>query len=171
MRNPINFLRLTPGATGNSSSAGDTRIAGGRALANEIFVDGVQVTYNASQSVSDVAHPPYDTIAEFRVEAVVPPAEFGRTSGGVVIMSSRSGANAYHGNALGLFRNNIFDARRYNARIADITRQYEFAGSLGGPIIVPKLSCPSFCSDCAPKTLRNGPVTGSVKNSRGVMSR
>jgi hypothetical protein len=139
MRNPIAFLRLTPGASGNSSSAGDTRITGGRALASEIFVDGVQVTYNASQSVSDIAHPPYDTIAEFRVEAVVPPAEYGRTSSGVVIMSSRSGTNQYHGNALGLFRNNVFDARRYNASIADITRQYEFSGSLGGPIWIPKL--------------------------------
>ncbi|MBI3684566.1 MAG: TonB-dependent receptor [Acidobacteria bacterium] len=139
MRNPFAFLRLTPGATGASSSAGDTRIAGGRALAAEFFVDGVQLTYNASQSVADVSNPPYDIIAEFRVEAVIPSAEHGRTSGGIVLMSTRSGTNQYHGNILGLFRNNIFDARRYNARIADISRQSEFAGSLGGPILIPKL--------------------------------
>ena len=91
MRNPFAVLRLTPGAQGNSSSGGDTRIAGGRGLASEVFVDGVQMTYNASQSVADVAHPAYDTIAEFRVEAVLPPAEYGRTSGGVVLTTSRSG--------------------------------------------------------------------------------
>ncbi len=139
MRNPFAFLRLTPGAQGNSSSAGDTRIAGGRALASEVFVDGVQMTYNASQSVADVAHPPYDTIAEFRVEAVLPPAEYGRTSGGVVLTTSRSGANNFHGNALLLLRTGILDARRYNARTADITRQGEFSGSLGGPVWIPKL--------------------------------
>ena len=139
MRNPFAFLRLTPGAVGNSSSAGDTRIVGGRGLASEVFVDGVQVTYNASQSAADIAHPAYDTIAEFRVEAVLPPAEHGRTSGGVVLMTTRSGTNSYHGNALLLLRNGILDARRYNARIADITRQGEFAGSLGGPVSIPKL--------------------------------
>ncbi len=139
MRNPFAFLRLTPGAVGNSNSGGDTRIAGGRGLASEVFVDGVQVTYNASQSVADIAHPPYDTISEFRVEAVLPPAEHGRTSGGVVLMTSRSGTNEYHGNLLLLLRNNIFDARRYNARVADITRQGEFAGSLGGPVSIPGL--------------------------------
>jgi hypothetical protein len=139
MRNPFAFLRLTPGAVGNSGSGGDTRIAGGRGLGSEVFVDGVQVTYNAAQSVADVAHPPYDTISEFRVESVLPPAEHGRTSGGVVLMTSRSGTNEYRGNVLMLLRNNIFDARRYNARIADITRQAEFAGSIGGPITIPKL--------------------------------
>ncbi len=139
MRNPFAFLRLTPGAQGNSSSAGDTRIAGGRGLASEVFVDGVQMTYNASQSAADVAHPPYDTIAEFRVEAVLPPAEYGRTSGGVVLTTSRSGTNAFHGNALLLLRNGILDARRYNARRADITRQGEYSGSLGGPVTIPRL--------------------------------
>ncbi len=139
MRNPFAFLRLTPGAQGNSSSGGDTRIAGGRGLASEVFVDGVQMTYNASQSVADVAHPAYDTIAEFRVEAVLPPAEYGRTSGGVVLTTSRSGTNDFHGNVLLLLRNGILDARRYNARIADITRQGEFSGSLGGPIWIPRL--------------------------------
>lgn len=137
MRNPFAFLRLTPGAVGTHNSTGDTRIAGGRGLASEAFVDGVQVTYNAAQSVAAVAHPPYDTIAEFRVEAVIPPAEFGRTSGGVVLMSTRAGTSQFHGNLTLLLRNHIFDARRYNAERPDLTRQGEFAGSLGGPVLLP----------------------------------
>ena len=74
MRNPFSFLRLTPGAVGSSNSGGDTRIAGGRGNAADFLVDGAQLSYRGFQSVADVAHPPYDIIAEFRVEAVLPPA-------------------------------------------------------------------------------------------------
>ena len=131
-RDPTNFIRLTPGATGGAFGA---NIAGGRAFASEVLVDGVPIAYNATTNSPDTDHPSYDSIAEFRVEAVIPPAEYGRTSSGVVTMVTRSGTNEYHGDMLMLLRNNIFDARRYNARIPDITRQAEFAGSAGGPLL------------------------------------
>jgi hypothetical protein len=54
-------------------------------------------------------------------------------------MSTRSGTNQFHGNLFMLLRNNVLDARRYNARIADISRQSEYGGSLGGPVRIPKL--------------------------------
>lgn len=135
-RDPTSFIRLTPGATGGAFGA---NIAGGRAFASEVLVDGVPVAYNATTNSPDQAKPSYDTVAEFRVEAVVPPAEYGRTSGGVVAMVTRSGTNEFHGNVLTLLRNNIFDARRFNARIADITRQAETVGSIGGPMLLPKI--------------------------------
>jgi hypothetical protein len=135
-RDPASFVRLTPGATGGSFGA---NIAGGRAFASEVLVDGVPVAYNATTNSPDQSKPSYDAVAEFRVEAVVPPAEYGRTSGGVVSMVTRSGTNELHGNVLTLLRNNVFDARRFNARIADITRQAESAASVGGPVVLPKL--------------------------------
>jgi hypothetical protein len=136
LRDPTSFVRLTPGATGGAFGA---NIAGGRAFASEVLIDGVPTAYNAATNSPDQARPAYDTVAEFRVEAVIPPAEYGRTSGGVVTMVTRSGSNDIHGNLTMLLRNNVLDARRYNARIADITRQSEFAGSLGGPVFIPKL--------------------------------
>ncbi|MBI3209598.1 MAG: TonB-dependent receptor [Candidatus Solibacter usitatus] len=139
MRNPFAFIRLTPGATGQSGAGDGTRIAGGRTHASEVFVDGVPIIYRADQSVAGPAAPPVDTVAEFRVESVVPPAEYGRTSSGVVLVTSRSGTNELHGNLFLLLRNNVLDARRYNASIADITRQGEFGGGVGGPVILPKL--------------------------------
>lgn len=135
-RDPTSFIRLTPGATGGQFGA---NITGGRAFASEVLVDGIPIAYNAATNSPDTARPSYDTVAEFRVEAVIPPAEYGRTSSGVVSMVTRSGTNDLHGNAVLLLRNNIFDARRYNARIADITRQAEMAGSVGGPVYIPKL--------------------------------
>ncbi|MBI3682764.1 MAG: TonB-dependent receptor [Acidobacteria bacterium] len=55
------------------------------------------------------------------------------------MVTSRSGANDPHGNLFLLLRNNVLDARRYNASIADLTRQGEFGGALGGPVILPKI--------------------------------
>jgi hypothetical protein len=135
-RDPTSFLRLTPGATGGSYGAA---IAGGRNMSSEVLVDGVPVAYNGGKNSPDQASPSYDTVAEFRVEAVIPPAEYGRTGGGVVLLATRSGGNEVHGNAFALFRNNVLDARRFNATIPDITRQSEFGGSLGGPVYLPKL--------------------------------
>ncbi len=136
LRDPTSFVRLTPGATGGAFGV---NIAGGRAFASEVLVDGAPVAYNAATNSPDQAHPSYDTIAEFKVEAVVPPAEYGRTSGGVVTMITQSGSNDVHGNLTLLLRNNVLDSRRYNARIPDVTRQAEYALSVGGPLSIPKI--------------------------------
>ncbi len=136
LRDPTGFVRLTPGATGGAFGV---NITGGRAFASEVLVDGAPVAYNAATNSPDQARPAYDTIAEFKVEAVVPPAEYGRTSSGVVTMVTQSGSNDVHGNMTMLLRNNVLDSRRFNARIPDVTRQAEFAGSIGGPIVIPKL--------------------------------
>jgi hypothetical protein len=135
-RDPVSFINLTPGASGGTFSQ---NIVGGRAMANEVMVDGVPSVYNAMTNTTDTDMPSYDTIAEFRVVAGIPPAEFGRTSGGLVSLVTRSGTNELHGNADLLLRNNIFDARVYDAAKANIERQGEFAASLGGPVYIPKL--------------------------------
>ena len=45
-----------------------------------------------------------DAIQEFKIESNSPPAEFGRFNGGVVNLTTKSGANAFHGNAFEFFR-------------------------------------------------------------------
>jgi len=134
IRNPFQFSRLTPGAVGGSGAGDGIRIAGSRTYSNEVFLDGIPFSYNAGQNVAGPAAPALETVSEFRVEAAVPPAEYGRTAGGAVLMASRSGTNSWHGGVVFLLRNNILDARRYNAVNADITRQGEYSGTIGGPI-------------------------------------
>ena len=135
IRDPFNFIRLTPGASGSSW---DSSIAGGRAHASEQILDGVPVIFDVTLPIATTARPAMDQIAEFRVEAVLPSAEHGRTSGGVVTMVTRSGTNEVHGNLLMLIRNSYFDARPYNAVRPNTTRQGEASGSIGGPLILPK---------------------------------
>lgn len=136
LRDPISFIRLTPGASGGTFQQ---NISGGRAMANEVMVDGVPTAYNAMTNTTDTAMPSWDTIGEFHVVSGIPAAEYGRTSGGVVALISKSGTNALHGSTVLLLRNNIFDARRFNADKADLERQAEFTGSLGGPVYIPKV--------------------------------
>lgn len=139
IRNPFAFVQLTAVAQGQSGAAEGIRIAGSRTYSNEVYIDGVPVSYNAGQNVAGPTAPSLDTVAEFKVESAIPPAEIGRTAGGAVMMASRSGGNQFRGNLVALFRNGVLDARRYNARIADITRQGEFGGSLGGPVWIPRV--------------------------------
>ena len=137
-RDVLSFIRLVPGAGTNPGNF-NVIVTGGRQHTTEFLVDGVTNSYRGGFSSPFSVRPSMTSVSEFRVETAVPPAEYGRTSSGVVIMTTKSGTNQFHGNAEFLLRNNVFDARRYNARIADVTRQGEVALNLGGPVLLPKL--------------------------------
>jgi hypothetical protein len=137
-RDVLSFMRLVPGVAGNVGNF-NVIITGGRLHTTEFLVDGVTNNYRGGIASPFSIRPSMTSVSEFRVETAVPPAEFGRTSSGVVIMTTKSGTNEFHGNAEFLLRNNIFDSRRFNARIADVTRQYEAAANFGGPVLIPKL--------------------------------
>jgi outer membrane receptor protein involved in Fe transport len=80
---------------------------------------------------------PIDGIQEFNLQSQFP-AEYGRNSGSVINIVSKSGTNEFHGSAFEFFRNNVFDARNYfNRRPAPMTafRNNQFGASLGGPIV------------------------------------
>ncbi len=136
-RDVTSFMRLVPGVS-NAGNFG-INITGGRQHAGEVLIDGVTNTYRGAVNTPFSVRPSMTSVSEFRVETAVPPAEFGRTSSGVVLITTRSGTNDLHGNFEFLLRNNVLDARRYNARIADITRQGEGSLSVGGPVRLFKL--------------------------------
>src|SRR6202023_310083 len=56
---------------------------------------------------------PIDTLAEYKIDNSAFPAEYGRNSGAIVNLATRSGTNAYHGELFEFFRNNDLDARNY----------------------------------------------------------
>jgi outer membrane receptor protein involved in Fe transport len=78
-----------------------------------------------------------DGIQEFRVFTNNYSAEYGRNSGAVVQMVTKSGENTLHGSLFEFLRNASFDAKNYfdrpDARIPPFSRN-QFGGSLGGPI-------------------------------------
>jgi hypothetical protein len=121
------------------------RINGGPAYGNQFFLDGVSNSAAVHNEISVV--PMVDAVAEFRVETNALKAEFGQTSGGVVNAVTKSGTNEFHGSLYHFLRNDSMDARNAFAtqpdprtgRIKQVLRYNHFGGTVGGPVLIPKL--------------------------------
>lgn len=106
--------------------------------------DNVELYGGAGPTNSNVnVTPPPDAIQEFRLQNGDFNAEFGHSTAGIINAVIRSGTNAFHGNLWEFVRNDAFDANdyfsnRYGSPKAEY-RQNQFGGTIGGPVIIPKL--------------------------------
>ncbi len=141
-RDPLAFTLLAPNVSGTSERAGDLRINGGRATQIEYFVDGVPVTSGYDHTVPP-SLPGREAIGEFKVLTNGLSAEYGRLSGGAVVLVTRSGTNEFHGSAYEFFRNDKLNANDWNSnrfgRRKGVFHDNVFGGTLGGPIRIPKI--------------------------------
>jgi Carboxypeptidase regulatory-like domain/TonB-dependent Receptor Plug Domain len=114
---------------------------------NDFRLDGINnnIEFFGGSSVGTDATitPPPDAIQEFKLQSGDYSAEFGHSTGGVINAVIRSGTNQFHGNLWEYVRNNAFDANDY---FSDQTktpkpeyRQNQFGGTVGGPVLLPKL--------------------------------
>ncbi len=117
----------------NSSGGAALAVNGLRPQANSFLLDGTD--NNESLVNTIILNPNVESIAEFRVQTSVAPAEFGRAGGGVVNAVTKSGTNEYHGSAYWFLRNSELDARPTFAPTKDPFKRNQFGGSLGGKII------------------------------------
>ncbi|MCM3881017.1 MAG: carboxypeptidase-like regulatory domain-containing protein, partial [Vicinamibacterales bacterium] len=112
------------------------RINGGRPRTNEYLFDGISVLQPEPGQVA--YYPVIDAIQEFKIESNSPPAEFGRFNGGVVNLTTKSGANVFHGNVFEFFRNENLNARNYfqvgNA-VKPEYRRNQYGGMAGGALV------------------------------------
>jgi hypothetical protein len=139
---------VTMGA-GQASAAFDfgtgTRfsVTGSRAYANSFLLDGTNINDHANGTPGGAAgqNLGVDGVQEFKINTLVSPAEYGRSSGGVISAVTRSGTNSVHGSAFEFLRNNDLDSFGYfdekshggTGAIAPY-RQNQFGGALGGPV-------------------------------------
>lgn len=115
----------TPATTGYS-------VSGQRTQSNNFLLDGA--TNNDTLNSGYVLAPPPDAIQEFKILTHSYTAEYGRNSGSVVNVVSRSGTNSLHGRTWEFLRNDKLDARNFFARGAKPPlKQNQFGASLGGP--------------------------------------
>ena len=80
-----------------------------------------------------------DSVEEFSVDTSNAGAEFGKTSGGAVNIVTKSGTNAYHGDAFWFVRNTAFDANNFFSHVPDRLKQNQAGFTVGGPIKKDKL--------------------------------
>jgi hypothetical protein len=84
--------------------------------------------------------PPISGIQEFKIDNSTFSAEYGRNSGSVVNVATRSGTNEYHGELIEFFRNDALDARNFfdfTSNQAQPFKRNQFGGSIGGPFALP----------------------------------
>jgi hypothetical protein len=143
-RNFLDLALLIPGVsptnTGSNQRFAETSavpgqgisIAGQRNLYNSFVLDGV----SANDDAADLTGTYYseEVIDQFQVVTSGGIAEFGRASGGVVNMLTKSGTNDWHGGLYGFIRNQRFDARNPIAPTKDLLTQAQYGGTISGPI-------------------------------------
>jgi hypothetical protein len=147
-RNVMNLITMAPSVvpqggtegslTGkNVFAGGNYQIGGGTANQSATLFDGVSVQDPAYGNIV-VLTPSPDAVAEFRVQTNASSAEFGRFTGGVINMASRSGTNAFHGNLFEYYRNRELNSNTYFGERAGLDKppfsQHNFGGALSGPI-------------------------------------
>jgi len=116
---------------------GNLSVNGQRETANYFGVNGSDVEEDVNEGTAVI--PNLDSIAEFRIITSNFDAEYGEYSGGQINVVTKSGTNAFHGDAFEFLRNTDLDARNYFSPTRGAFRQNQFGGTLGGPIRRDKL--------------------------------
>ncbi|MBM3726172.1 MAG: TonB-dependent receptor [Acidobacteria bacterium] len=133
-RRAAQLARLSGFVVQNGTGSNFT-IAGGRGDNTNFTIDGG----NEQNILLGVAtlnfDPPIDSLEEFNVEISNYKAEMGRTGGGFVQMTTRSGTNNWHGSAYEFLRNDALDARNFFAARKPVLRYHQFGGSVSGPVV------------------------------------
>ena len=153
------LFELTPGVVltkATFNEQGQFSVNGQRANANYFMVDGVSANIGVSAgsapgqsaggslpaltalgSTNNLVS--VDALEEFRILTSSYAAEFGRTPGAQVSITTRSGGNRFSGSAFNYFRNDALDARDWFANSKGLKRpairQNDFGAVLGGPIV------------------------------------
>src|SRR5271165_6352348 len=142
-RDTYQFLQLQPGVQSQlgssgslfygSDSAGSVSVNGGRGRSNNFSVNGGDA--NDTFVNAAAVQPTPDAIDEFRVITNTFDAEYGRNSGAVVNVVTKSGTNAIHGDVYEYFRNKVLNAQGFLNTVKPQFNQNQFGGTLGGPVI------------------------------------
>jgi len=143
-RDAYQLLQLQPGVqspVGSDSFYGGDRagvvsVNGGRGRDNNFSVNGGEG--NDLFANLPVVQPSPDSIAEFRVLTNTFDAEYGRNSGAVVNVVTKSGTNNLHGNLFEFFRNQALNARGFFDTKKSDYLQNQFGATLGGPLVKDK---------------------------------
>ena len=130
---------IPQGVAGNGGYPGTQQfvIAGGQAFGVAFWLDGS--VYNNPWDLANMPLPFPDALQEFKVETSSLTAQNGVHAGGTVTGVTRSGSNAFHGDAFEFFRNGDLNARNFFAPRRDTLKRNQFGGTIGGPVVKNKL--------------------------------
>jgi hypothetical protein len=136
---------LTAPLRGQGSFAFNT--AGAREDTVNFMINGINLNDMVQNQIT--FQPSINTVREFKVDNSTYSAEYGRNSGAIVNIATRSGTNEFHGDAFEFIRNDVFDSRNFFDRCPSTVpdckgggkppfKRNQFGASLGGPIFKDK---------------------------------
>ncbi len=153
-RNFEQLLTLQPGVAnsglGDEASAGNTGLSvnGARTTANNWTVDGADINDSGSNDTV-VNTPSVDAIQEFTLQRGSYDAGYGRSGGGQVLVATKSGTSAFHGDLYEFVRNTVFDANDYFTKHNQIqngdpnknpvNHHNVYGFTIGGPVYIPRV--------------------------------
>ena len=147
-RNFTSLMNTIPGMTSaaqsdfnvNFNDVSQFHSLGGRGSENNFYLDG-SPNIDVGDNQSQYTQASIDTIAEFRVLQSGFNAEYGRNSGMVIAVQTKSGSNTFHGTAYEYFRNNALDAKCVQCNTLQPQLRYnQFGGNFSGWVPIPKVS-------------------------------
>jgi hypothetical protein len=149
--NFVGLTQLSPGVSAaNSFNGRDKGLAGGvdfsvngNPYTNNLFlVDGVN-NNDVGSNRTILVYPSVDTIAEFKMIRNSYGPEYGQASGAIISITTKSGANAFHGGAFYSGRNDALNANdwfsNHNATGKAKLRRNDYGYNFSGPIVKDKL--------------------------------
>jgi hypothetical protein len=130
---------LTQPIRGQGALSFDT--AGQREDTVNFMINGINLNDMVQNQIT--FQPTINTVAEFKADNSTFSAEYGRSSGAIVNIATRSGTNAFHGEAYDYLRNQFFDARNYFNPQFTVSGKHvnqsqfirnQYGGDVGGPL-------------------------------------
>jgi hypothetical protein len=146
------LLALQAGVENQPSSSaggrGGVSFHGSSALATNMMLDGVDMSFGEVNGAASfrsagggsvlINTVSVEALEEFKATGSAFSAEYGRSGGGVLNMTTRSGTNRFHGTLFEFFRNDKLDANDFFSNRNNLgkppLRWNQFGGNLGGPI-------------------------------------
>ncbi|MGH9660753.1 MAG: carboxypeptidase regulatory-like domain-containing protein, partial [Bryobacteraceae bacterium] len=153
VRNPIMLTALSPGITHtggqahlnpfSNSGISSWSVNGGLNNNTEFIMDGAPNNAFSGRQNRIAYVPPADAVEEFKVMTTVYDAQYGKTGGGVINVSSKSGTNSYHGSAYEFLKRPGLNANTFSNNSKGLPRQQtgldQWGFTLGGPVRIPRL--------------------------------
>ena len=137
----ITSIRTQPsvgaGDRGQRGFGTQMTVNGGRPAQNNYRLDGVSINDYSNSAPGSVlgADLGSDAVSEFSVLSSTYPAEYGRSSGGVINAITRSGTNEFHGSVYEFLRNSALDASNFFDATKPPFKRNQFGVTAGGPVV------------------------------------
>lgn len=142
-RRTLNLIKISGGAVFVAYDSGQKpnfSLAGGRTQSQNFWIDG-GTGQNMRLGIGQVdLDPPVEVVQEVKILSNNYSAEYGGSAGGIIIATTKSGTNHFHGSAFEYFRNDALDAANFFAPIVNgkkskaPLRYNVFGGTIGGPV-------------------------------------